>query len=141
MGWTPHTRAELEAAGADFSTGHGTTNPTPVIIYPQTNGTTISNKQGIPQSSLRINTSQSSAKEMQSLVGTLGDVITGVKGSMNQGFEGLMKLITEQTANNNTYSAAQAQKQMDFQDKSPSGELPALQDLRIQANRNQIETS
>ena len=152
MGWTPHTSAQLTAAGANLNSGSNTPS---VIIYPQSNGVTVSNKQGTPQTtatakaaaatatpssnpktnvsaiqgvpiSLDINTSDSSAKAIQSLQGTLGNVVTGLQGlnglgdqigsSIGNGFQGLMDLITQQTANNNAWSAKQADKQMNFQD-------------------------
>lgn len=110
--WTPHTRSELEAAGADFST-----DDTPIrIVYPGQDGITRNTEQGIPQYSsygsdnyggvpININTGIS-AEGMNSLSGVLGN-----------GFQGLFDLIQANTDKNNAWSAQQAQKQMDFQER------------------------
>lgn len=108
----------------------------PVIIYPdKVSGVTGGSKPnyvdpvqqaksndpygGVP---ININVSDSSAKALQSLSGTLGSAVTGLGSGLNNlgssissGFGDLMSLISKQSADNNAWSAKQAQKQMDFQ--------------------------
>lgn len=98
----------------------------PVIIYPnKVTGVTGGSKPnyvapgknsdpygGIP---INITTSDSSAKALQQLSGTLGSAVTGIGNQFSSGFSDLMSLITKQSADNNAWSAKQAQKQMDFQ--------------------------
>lgn len=110
MAWTPHTREQLVNAGANFGPD---TSPS-VIVYPNSDGTTggsspnytaSGSSSGYGGTPININTGMSAAG-LQSLSGTLGN-----------GFEGLFKLIQENTDKNNAWSAAQAQKQMDFQER------------------------
>lgn len=112
MGWTPHTAEELIKAGADMSPD----NMPFTIVYPNADGTTGgANPNYTPpdyQSSdlyggTPINiTSGNSGEGLQSLSATLGS-----------GFQGLFDLIMQNTDKNNAWSAAQAQKQMDFQER------------------------
>lgn len=121
MGWTPHTYQELAAAGA-YDTNE---NLPYTIIYPQQNavngsaGATISNKQGVNQA---LNISQgNNAQEIAKGLTSLGSGISGlggsISGSLDSGFQGLYDLIMKNTDKNNAWSAAQAQKQMDFQER------------------------
>lgn len=134
MGWTPHTYQELAAAGAYDSND----NMPYTIIYPQANavngtaGQTISNKQGVDQSikaqqsdpyggiPITINTG-TNAKEIMTGLSNLGESLSGLGGSvsmaLNSGFEGLYDLIMKNTDKNNAWSAQQAQKQMNFQER------------------------
>lgn len=145
MGWTPHTQEELEAAAANVTPSTKYVNTLPdsapsVIIYPQADGTTISNKQGIPQTTesaiakqastgsgtstsvdpyggipINITTSDASAKSIENLAGSLGNVFSGIGNELTSGLAGLMQTITKTSADNNAWSAAQAEKQMNFQ--------------------------
>lgn len=126
----------------------------PVIIYPdkvtgQTGGSNPNYVDpqyksddpygGIP---ININVSDSSAKALQSLSGTLGDAVTGLGSglgslgsSISSGFSDLMSLITKQSADNNAWSAKQAQTQMDFQ-KAMQMEAMNYNSLEAAKNRN-----
>lgn len=90
------------------------TTGNPVIIYPNQDGTTGGSNPNYnaPSSGdkyggqpITINTGNS-AEGLNTLSGTLG-----------AGFEGLFNLIQQNTDKNNAWSAAQAQKQMDFQER------------------------
>lgn len=128
----------------------------PVIIYPdKVSGVTGGSKPnyvdpiqqakskdpygGVP---ININVSDSSAKALQSLSGTLGDAVTGIGSglgslgsALSSGFGDLMKIITQQSANNNAWSAEQAQKQMDFQ-SSMQQEAMKFNSLEAAKNRD-----
>lgn len=89
----------------------------PVIIYPNSSGVTTSGKGAnyIDPVSLNLKTSDSSAKAIDTLSGSLGKAVTGLGDSIGSSFASLMDTITKQSANNNAWSAKQAQNQMDFQ--------------------------
>lgn len=116
MGWTPHTREELQAAGVTFGSGDTVSNSSPVIVYPNSDGSTggstynytapsSGNSDPYGGTPITINTGNS-AEGLNTLSGVLGS-----------GFEGLFDLIQSNTDKNNAWSAAQAQKQMDFQER------------------------
>lgn len=86
-----------------------------VIVYPDASGVTSSASRGIAPTSdiyggvpININTGNS-ASGLQSLA-----------GSLDSGFSGLFDIIQKNTDKNNAWSAAQAQKQMDFQERMNS---------------------
>lgn len=91
------------------------TTGNPVIVYPNADGTTGgdsynynppgSSSSGYGGQPINIHTGMS-AEGLQSLSGTL-----------SSGFEGLYDLISKNTDKNNAWSAAQAQKQMNFQER------------------------
>lgn len=112
MGWTPHTTEELIKAGADMSPD----NMPFTIVYPNADGSTgganpnytpPDYQSSDPYGGTPINiTSGNSGAGLESLSATLGS-----------GFQGLFDLIMQNTDKNNVWSAAQAQKQMDFQER------------------------
>lgn len=118
----------------------------PVIIYPdKVTGVTGGSKPnyvapgknsdpygGIP---INITTSDSSAKALQQLSGSLGSAVTGIGNQLSTGFSDLMSLITKNSANNNAWSAKQAQQQMDFQ-SAMQQEAMHFNSLEAAKNRN-----
>lgn len=107
----------MEAAGVTFGTGDGSTaNSSPVIVYPNSDGSTggTTYNYQAPNSNasdpyggtpISINVGNSAAG-LESLSGVLGS-----------GFSDLFDLIQNNTDKNNAFSAAQAQRQMDFQER------------------------
>lgn len=95
--------------------GSSSTTGNPVIIYPNSDGTTGgssynynppgSSSDGYGGQPITINTGSSAAG------------LLSLAGSLSSGFEGLYDLINKNTDKNNAWSAAQAQRQMDFQER------------------------
>lgn len=132
MGWTPHSQAELKAAGVQFGVPDTVTNSKPVIVYPNDSGVTDTSNPGSAPISF---TTGVSANQLQDIAGSLGNSlgnignqlanqiaglysgINGIGSSVTSGIQGLQKVIMENTDKNNAWSAAQAQRQMDFQER------------------------
>lgn len=125
MGWTPHSQAELQAAGVQFGVPDTVTNSKPVIVYPNAYGVTDTSNPGSAPISFTTGVSANQlsdiAGSLGSSLGTLGNnlanQISSLGNSFNSGIDGLQKLIMENTDKNNAWSAAQAQRQMDFQER------------------------
>lgn len=116
MGWTPHTREELQNAGVTFGASSGM----PVrIIYPNANGTTGGPKPNYnaPNSSSDtyggIPISTATGSSASSLKSTSG-VMTSNSG---MDMQGLVNLIQQNTDKNNAWSAQQAANQNAFQER------------------------
>lgn len=110
--WTPHTSAELEAAGA------GTIESgMPIrIVYPNADGSTGgSNPNYTPPDSSSFDSYGGTPLNIN--VGNSAEGLNTLSGVLGSGFEGLFDLIQKNTDKNNAWSAAQAQKQMDFQER------------------------
>ena len=116
----------------------------PVIIYPNSSGVTTSGAGANYNNpiSLNLKTSDSSAKAIESLSGSLGNAVTGLGSglsglgdSIGNGFQSLMDVITKQSANNNAWSAKQAQNQMDFQSQMQAQAME-YNSLEAAKNRN-----
>jgi len=110
MGWTPHTREELMNAGVEFGVPDTVSNPNPVIV---TSG-------GTPPSSSASSTDPYGGTPITINTGTSAAGLQTIAGTLGSGFEGLFNLIQQNTDKNNAWSAAQAQKQMDFQERMNS---------------------
>lgn len=115
MGWTPHTQEELAKIGA-YDSYDPIDYGTPVIIYPNSDGTTggstpnytpPNNNSSDPYGGIPISIN----------TGSSAQGLEGFSGVLSNGFQGLFDLITQNTDKNNAWSAAQAQKQMDFQER------------------------
>lgn len=122
MGWTRHTAAELQNAGVVFGSDPGITNPNPVIITPSGSGSTTY-KSSDPVAAMAasgtpitVNTGNA-AKETSTINANVGAALGSVGAANGMDPAGLEKLIMENTDKNNAWSAAQAQKQMDFQER------------------------
>ena len=85
------------------------------IVYPNSDGTTGgSNPNLTPPNS---NYDQYGGTPLNINVGSSAAGLQSIAGSLGSGFEGLFDLISKNTDKNNAWSAAQAQKQMDFQQR------------------------
>lgn len=122
MGWTPHTAAELRNAGVVFGSDAGITNPTPVIITPSGFGATTY-KSSDPVAAMAasgtpitVNTGNA-AKETSTINANVGAALGSVGAEAGMDPAGLEKLIMANTDKNNAWSAAQAEKQMHFQER------------------------
>lgn len=125
MGWTPHTLNELESAGLNSGAYVGTSG-SPVIIYPNSNGSTGGSNPNYNQSSSS-NSSNKSSSSNDIYGGTpittnystsntgSASTLDSVSYSISDTYSDLLNMISEITASNNAWSAEQAQKQMDFQ--------------------------
>ena len=105
MSWTPHSTAKLNQAGVKFGVGDTVSNPNPVIQAMNASGTPININTGSSGSSL-----SSSLVDTSALLGSVGQA-AGLSAS------GLEELIMKNTDKNNAWSAAQAEKQMAFQER------------------------
>lgn len=124
MGWTPHSYDELRAAGVQFGVPDTVTNSSPVIVHSGGQLPVGTETQLGANGYNYIINNGLSAKELDSLTGSIsaglgnfGDVLSGLSGSVQSGFDGLFDLIMKNTDKNNAWSAAQAQKQMNFQER------------------------
>lgn len=100
---------------SDFS---GSSNNMPfTIVYPDSNGVTSTANPGkAPGSSSDIY----GGTPITINTGNSGKGLESVSMALGNGFEGLFNLIQQNTDKNNAWSAAQAQKQMDFQERMNS---------------------
>lgn len=112
MAWTPHSSDVLSAAGAD-----SVDTSLPVsIIYPGSDGITRSNQQGMPQYN-SYNNDPYGGQTINISTGNSAQGLNTLSGVLGSGFEGLFDMISKNTDKNNAFSAAQAQRQMDFQER------------------------
>ena len=120
MGWTPHTRTELQNAGVQFGVPDTVTNSVPVVVQPSSSSTTKSTNPvaAMAASGTPINVSTgNSSKELSTTAANVGATLGSVGAATGLDPSGLEKLIMENTDKNNAWSAAQAQRQMDFQER------------------------
>ena len=123
MGWTPHTQQELINAGVKFGVDN-VTNPAPVIVTPSNGSTTYkSNVSSDPVAAMAasgtpitVNTG-STGKEMNTISANVGEALGSVGAATGLDVSALEDMIMRNTDKNNAWSAAQAQKQMDFQER------------------------
>lgn len=116
MGWTPHTSQELSKAGVDMSSSD---NMPSVILYPNSSGvtTTGSGANYTAPSSGSGSSDPYGGTPININVGNSASGLQSLSGVLGSGFDGLFDLIQKNTDKNNAWSAAQAQKQMDFQER------------------------
>jgi len=124
MGWTPHTSAELSKAGVTFGSDLGITNPNPVIVLPSSGSTTYnSSKVSDPVAAMAasgtpitVNTG-STASQLENVSANVGAALGSVGAAAGLDVSALEDMIMRNTDKNNAWSAAQAQRQMDFQER------------------------
>lgn len=119
MGWTPHSKQELINAGVDFGASKAEM-AAPVIIGAQNvPGKSYSDPVAAMAASgtpITLNTGNT-AKETSTINANVGAALGTVGAATGLDAAGLEKLIMANTDKNNAWSAAQAQKQMDFQER------------------------
>lgn len=92
------------------------TTGSPVIVYPNSDGTTggSSYNYSAPSNS---SSDPYGGTPISINVGNSAAGLESLSGVLNSGFSGLFDLIQGNTDKNNAFSAAQAQRQMDFQER------------------------
>lgn len=92
------------------------TSGSPVIVYPNSDGTTGGSQYNYTGSS-NSSSDPYGGTPISINVGNSAEGLNSLSGVLNSGFSGLFDLISQNTDKNNAWSAAQAQKQMDFQER------------------------
>lgn len=86
------------------------------IVYPNSDGTTGGSKPNLTPPSAA-SSDVYGGKPISLTSGNSAASLNSVSGVLGSGFDGLFDLILKNTDKNNVWSAAQAQKQMDFQER------------------------
>lgn len=118
MSWTPHTTQELINAGVDFSEP----STKGVVVLPSNSGSTVYKYNdpvaAMAASGTPINLSTgTAAKEVSQIAANVGASLGSVGAAAGLDVGALEDLIMKNTDKNNAWSAAQAQRQMDFQER------------------------
>lgn len=92
------------------------TTGSPVIVYPNSDGSTGGTQYNYTAPS-NSNSDPYGGTPISINVGNSAQGLESLSGVLNSGFSGLFDLIQSNTDKNNEFSAAQAQKQMDFQER------------------------
>lgn len=87
------------------------------IIYPNTDGSTGGSNPNYTPNGSSNSSDPYGGTPININVGNSASGLNSVAGALGSGFEGLFDLIMKNTDKNNAWSAAQAAKQMDFQER------------------------
>lgn len=112
MGWTPHPASVTSIQPDPYQ---GVVTNSPVVIGPNSRGVT-STEQRVPFT-ITPSAASTTAKQTETISGDLGAALGSVGQAAGLDAGSLQQLIMENTDKNNAWSAAQAQKQMDFQER------------------------
>ena len=102
------------AAQRDAAAIYGASSEPYVIVYPNKDGTSGGNNPNLTAPGSNSSDSYGGTP-LNINVGNSAAGLQSLSGTLSSGFEGLFDLISKNTDKNNSWSAAQAQKQMDFQ--------------------------
>lgn len=110
--WQIGNRAPGSAIGTDDLAG------APIrIVYPNADGTTGGSHPNYTAPSSGSSSDPYGGSPININVGNSASGMDSISGVLGSGFSGLFDLIQKNTDKNNAWSAAQAQKQMDFQER------------------------
>lgn len=110
--WQIGNRPAGYASGSDNLAGAPFT-----IVYPNSDGTTGGSRYNYTPPSSASSSDPYGGTPININVGNSASGMDSFSGVLNSGFSGLFDLIMKNTDKNNAWSAAQAQKQMDFQER------------------------